>query len=76
MTILDVDSHPCSNFTDRDYNDGIDRTTFESAVRHVVEGRFWWPKSLSDLLIYEYTDWKKRDDYVANRQGYKEVSTK
>jgi hypothetical protein len=71
--------YPCTNLfqhplvSDRDYNDGVDRGTFEAAVSHVATERFWMPESISELLLFEYTNWTHRDEEVANRQNYKEV---
>ena len=61
------------NVSDGNYEDGIERSTFEKAVRYVVTNRFNWPPAIADVIINEYTDWERVDDPLQNRKQYVHV---
>ncbi len=62
------------SFSERNFSRGLRRATFERSVRHVVTQRLWWPSSVADVIIHEYTDWGRVEDPVANRHGYVQVN--
>ena len=59
---------------DDDFDDGISRDTFVMAIRHVVKRRFGWKDAIADIIINEYTNWKKPDEHITNRNEYVQVS--
>ena len=59
---------------DKEYSDGLDRETFERGVEHVITQRFWWPRSIADVLTHAYTDWRNVTEPIMNRINYVNVS--
>ena len=58
---------------DKDFTDGMDRTTFVEAIRHAVTVRFGWPKYVSNAMIQVYTSWENVTDPIENLKNYIEV---
>ena len=59
--------------SDDQFEDGIERSTFEHAIDHVITRRFGWPQIVADVVKNKYTDWTKRNDPIENRNQYVHV---
>ena len=59
--------------SDNQFEDGIERSTFEHAIDHVITRRFGWSQAVADIVKNKYTDWTKRNDPIENRNQYVHV---
>ena len=55
-------------------NDGMNRTSFEEAIRYIFCDRFGWGDTIAKVITHEYTNWTHREDPIANRETYISVS--
>ena len=62
------------DISERNFSNGLERDSFEKSVSHVITQRLWWPESVANVIIHEYTDWSHVNDPVTNRQNYIHVS--
>ena len=61
---------------DDQFEDGIERSTFEHAIDHVITKRFGWSQTVADVVKNKYTDWTKTNDPIENRNQYVHVRFK
>ena len=58
------------DISERNFSNGLERDSFVKSITHVITERLWWPESVADVIIHEYTDWTHLDDPVTNRKNY------
>lgn len=56
--------------SDEQFHDGIEPSTFEAAVEHVMRSCFGYNKAISLIVQHEYTNWSQQDDPVELRRQY------